>query len=656
MAGPSPNPVVGATGTSFMSRGAGQYPDPFDDMASQAMPRTMPDALRWAQSIHMIDGTYSQAMTRVASYFVTDVDVKPYSHKGDKKLSADEKQKVVDFLETRHIRDVLTYAANNLLCYGNVFVSLMVPFRRYLSCPKCGFEAPLEKIGNTPAFKFAFTDFDFHAQCQDPKCKYRGAWRHIDRRGDAESDIIVKFWNPHEMEIIDDPLRDEQGFVWKIPEYYRRYIREGALFHLCRANWEVIQAIKHGNHLLFDPGVIHHMRERPLAGIYSGGWGLSRAVINFRQAWHNQMLRRYNEAICQEFIVPFRVISPDVKAGADPSSADPVLGLNLGQFRAQMQAMIRRHKKDPGQIQISPTAIKYQMLGGEASALAPFQLIDQAVDSLLNASGVPAELYKGTLTMQAAPAALRLFESHWSHLVDALNNLTGFIVERAGKVLNWEPVDAKLKRVRTADDLNRQMALLQLMMGKQISQTTGLSSLDIDFKGEQDNLIEETEYVQDKTQEAQEDMQAKAQQQAMVPSVVQQAFAPPQGGQPQAGGAPPPGGAAPAGGAPQSSGPPGLEETVNKGKQIAQQLQQMPPTQRRSELDELRKSDDTLHSLVTSELDKLTREQNTAGGAMLRGGQDPAAAGQKQAALSPPRRFPMMAGGGVRAQLEKIPA
>jgi hypothetical protein len=617
------SPLIGATGTAFMGRDGSTYNDIWNTQMDEQMPRTMPDALRFSQSVHMLDGTYHQAMKRVASYFVTDPEVSPYSNSGDKKLSSEEKQKYVDFLEkTLRIRSTSHEAAVNLLVYGVVFMSLQVPFKRYLSCPcidektghKCGYEAPLEKICATDAYAFKWSEFQFSATC--PACKYKGVWNHIDRRGDCETDLRVHFWNPMEIELIDDPITDSQSPIWKIPEYLRRLIKEGKPFHLCRANWEVIQAVKRGDHLLFDPGVIHYMRQKPLHGIYSGGWGLSSAITNFRQAASCQMLRRFNEAICQDFIVPFRVLSPEPKTCATPESSDPVLGGQGGyQFRNNMQRMVRAHRRDPNDIQISPYPVHYQMLGGEANTLAPFQLIDQATDALLNAAGVPAELYKGTLTMQAAPAALRLFESHWSPLVEDLNRMLEWIVDRASKILKWEPVDAKFQKVRTADDMNRQMAVLQLMMSRGISQETGLKNIGIDFKTEQDQLLAEQTYIAEKTQEAQEEQQAKATQQGMVPGVIAQA----QGQGQQQPGQPPQAGAT--AGQPQQGGPTTVEDIQAQADQIVQQLEAMPDSQRKSELLQLKKDDSTLHALVSSKLDENRRRQNTAGGAQIRGQQ-----------------------------------
>ena len=78
--------------------------------------------------------------------------------------------------------------------------------------------------------------------------------------------------------------------------------------------------------------------------------------------------------------------------------------------------------------------------------------------------------------MSAAPPALRLFESYWAPLTHNMNGFLGWLVESIAKALNWEPVTAKLMKVTHADDMNRQAAKLQLMMGRQISQTTGLAS------------------------------------------------------------------------------------------------------------------------------------------------------------------------------------
>jgi hypothetical protein len=87
------------------------------------------------------------------------------------------------------------------------------------------------------------------------------------------------------------------------------------------------------------------------------------------------------------------------------------------------------------------------------------------MEILLNNAGVPMELYKGSLQVQSAPAALRLFESQWSHLVHGLNGYIGFIMRKLTQLLGWDRATARLTKVTHADDLQREMAKLQLMMG-----------------------------------------------------------------------------------------------------------------------------------------------------------------------------------------------
>ncbi len=48
----------------------------------------------------------------------------------------------------------------------------------------------------------------------------------------------------------------------------------------------------------------------------------------------------------------------------------------------------------------TPVPLEYKALGGEANQLAPKDLLELALDTLLNSVGVPVELYRGGLTMQ----------------------------------------------------------------------------------------------------------------------------------------------------------------------------------------------------------------------------------------------------------------
>ena len=619
-----------------------RFPDPVCDVASLSMPESIQTALRWCEYIMNANGIYREAIDRVISYFITDLEIGDI---GDKQVGREEKDKFATFLEeTIGVRNVLHTVGRNYMTYGNSFTSLLVPFRRYLSCKNCRLEMPLEKVVNTEKCAFKWADFEFHATC--PKCKVSGKWKHTDRRSGDNKGIQIKHWSPHEIEIICDPYSNDKQYVWKIPDDYRNLIKAGHLHYLKNASWEVIQAIKNGQNLMFDPGVIYHLMEDPLAGMRNRGWGISRILTNFRQAWYNQILVRYNEAIALDYIVPFRVITPMPKGG-DAASADPVHTINLSSFSARVQQMLRARRSDPARWNVLPFPVQYQALGGDASQLAPRDLIDQGQETLLSCIGVPVELFKGTLTLQAAPTALRLFEANWGHLPHNMNRFLADLVDVIAEKMAWEPVSAKLMRPTHADDLNRQMAKLQLMQGGLISKTTGLKSVGLDFAEEDKQTLDEQRISAENQERLQEEMQQADQMKAMSQPADMLAgagntgsgatgmppgdpnAAPPSGGQPPA--APPAPGGQPMlpGQAPsavdqflmQRQNAPNVPRTPDElqaqANLIANDLLSKADSIKDSELIKLKRSDPTMHALVTSMIDDIRAEARSQGGAQV---------------------------------------
>jgi hypothetical protein len=442
----------------------------------------------------------------------------------------------------------------------------------------------------------------------------------------------------------------------------KQYVAKGTLFHLERQPYEVLQAIKNNNHIQFDKDVVYHGKEQTLAGILNKGWGISRILTNFRQAWYLQVLHRYNEAIGLDYIIPFRVLTPMPRpgGGAGAEMGDPLFSTDFGGFTGQVNSMLRKRRRDPTSWFSLPFPVQYQALGAEAANMAPHELMDQALDTLLTAVGVPVEFYKGSLTIQAAPAALRLMESNWSHLTRVLNNFLQWLVNKISIAQNWDEVTATLERPQHADDLQRQLAKLQLMMGQQISQTTGLKSVGLDFEEEEKRKQEEQKFQAEEGQDLQEELEASGLGEQMAAGQDPSQQGQP-GGDPSQGGAPPPGGdpsqggAAPAGGGGgpgQVAGapvdpiqavmanippagqanmtPPELESLANT---TAQQIYAMQPGQRQGALRQLKQKNSTIHSLVKSLLSEMDT-QAEAKGRQLQSQQ--AAQTQSQSMAAPP--------------------
>lgn len=612
----------------FSGMGSGdQFPDPFMDVSSLAVPGTMRNALYWCEYVFSIFGTYRMAMERIISYFLTDVDCK--------NVSEDEKEKWLKFLnDTVDIMTVLQNALRDRMCYGNAFLSVLVPFKRFLGCPKCGGHWALKEVYNHRAFGFQWQMPDFVATC--PHCKvgsgYRGKFRVDDKPDDEERKIKVKRWNPHEIEILNDYYSHENAYLWRIPEDYKRQVRQGNLFHLERIPKEVLKAVHLNQVYRFNEDTIYHMHEPTLSGVLNRGWGIPRIFSNFRQIWLVQVLRRFNEAIALDYIIPFRLITPMPRPGSGGGAGggmgnDPLMMYNGGDFRGQIMSMIRRRRRDPASWQVLPFPVQYQMLGAEANQLAPRDLLDQAQETLLNDAGTPVELYKGSLQLQTAPVALRLFESTWHHLVHDANALLQWVARQVAQILSWEAVELNLKRVTIADDMQKQMAMLQLFMSQQLSGTTALSAMGQDWLQEQKQLAEEARQQSEIQQRTQEEMQAAGFAQQMAKGQQAQGGDPSQGGGAGGGGG---GGAAAQQGMP-AAGPvdqymqsmsPNVPQTpqdmLSVADSIAQQLLGQPEGVKDSQLRKLQQGNKVLHGLVKERLDQLRRDtKNSAGNAAM---------------------------------------
>jgi hypothetical protein len=604
------------------------FADPFNDYATTQMPTTMKSALWWSEYIWTVMGTYRMAMERIVSYFITDIDVG-----GD--VSDEEKKKYKEYLDDQlDALSFLNLMMRDRLCYGNSFASVIVPFRRYLQCPKTGDLYPLKVVYNN--FDFQFNDkFEFVATC--PRTGWRGAWQIIDKPREESDHLIMKRWSPHEIELLHDPYTDEVAYLWRIPESYKRLVREGNLYHLERASRQVLEAIRTDRLFRFNKESIFHMKEPTLAGIRNMGWGLPRSLINYRQIWYCQVLRRYNEAIALDYVIPFRLITPEARSGGSVggiATQDPMSIYAAGDFRSQVKRMLNKRRRDPASWQMLPFPVNYQMLGGDASQLAPTELIGQGMDTLLNESGTPVEFYQGSLSVQAAPVALRLFESTHRQLVSDANRFLQWMCDSVSRIMSWEIVNVNLTRVTVADDMAKQTAALQLMMGQQLSGTTGLAAIGYDWESEQKRLADEARIQQEMQLRQQEEME----QQGFAAQVAQGVNPAAQGagGDPaaaQGGGDPAAaqGGEqtgpdmAAAGGAPvsnyiQTMGP-NVPVTPNDlqaaAEQLAQELLGLPEGVKDSELRKLKQFNPTLHAIVREKMDDTRRQMRMQGGAML---------------------------------------
>lgn len=614
--------------TSKDNVGYGKFRNPWRDFASRLMPRNVKSSLYLAEFLWYANPTFARASSLIARYFITELEFKS---KDDQKIT-DYKQL---FYDTLDVINLLAYIGDDFMCYGNGFISMILPFDRNLQCPTSGNLFPL-----TECFKNNFcvwTNNRFKKTKEGAEA-CDGNWEDFEIRDTPSQDInrlIVKRWNPHEIEIAKEPFTGKKVFYWTIPADIKKAINSGHIETLAVVPKEIIDAATtDGAKFKFGEGQMFHACDSALAGVETGGWGLPSIIKVFRLMYRSQLLDRYDEAINLDYIIGLRVITP-AKGGTGSPGTDPIKSMGMDVFSSHVRRMIERHRMDPTTWHTSPTPLDFQHMGAEGAQLTAVDIKKETDDKILNAVGIPADLFRFNLKIEAAPLALRLFEQSWPQIQGNYNKFLTWLSEGLTKNFKQKSTSVVLTKPTLIDDTTIRDVMLQLMSGQQVSPQTALKRLGIgDYREEVRKTLESdrirTEEQRDfdeqnakeqKFQEFKDELSAQGQQQ------------PGPGGQPPMGnaagamqGAPP---AAPGG--PMTaeqlvpdpnaiSSPQGIENEANR---IAQQLLVMEPSARRSSITSLTKTYSTLAGVVKETLRKLEQQAAQTGVNLTRTGQLP---------------------------------
>jgi len=578
------------------------------------LPSTLPEAWRWGEKIYENMGVYRSAVERIVAFFITDIQIDGRDN--------DTKKRYTDLLHDKlHIRRLLTEVALDYIFYGNSILSPITPIRRVLICEGCRkIEIPLEAAQSQLDLGYSWSNFGFQMRC--PSCKRFGSWKRHERVAGDGDPLIIKRWPLQDIDLQHDPYTGRNNYIWKLGATYREDIRKGSPLVLQNADWAAVDAVRHNQNVRLHD--VFHMKETQLCGQDNRGWGLSKALTHFGLTYYVLMLHRYNEALALDYVIPWRVITPELKGG--PVEAEPAFQLGMSNFMSRVNSMIRGRRQDPTKVHVMPWPIKYQALGGDATQFAPKDLLDQGYDLMLNAVGCPVELYKGNLGASANAPMMRLFETQHVDLVDQLNRCLNFILEAVAARMKWEPATGRITPPTHADNMEQQQVRLQLAMNKMISETTALAAFGIKREDEKRQQLDEQQKDMELQQEMQEDMDQQMAAKALFPAVGATTLAgqqqaaqqgqsgqPAQGGQPAAGAAPMPGQMPPM--------PPGGFKTIDEytayAQQAAQTLVYMDEGTRRSQLSSLRKQDSTLADLVVQNMQTTRNQMRSQGQQMM---------------------------------------
>ena len=435
------------------SRGFGvQYPSPFFDVAQQFLPTNQHQLHKWCRYYFLTNPIINAACSKMAEYPVTNLVYETE----DPKL-----QKLGRKVENQlKLRSFQVEVGLDYFVYGNAFVSVFLPFEKYLICSKCG----TRYRAKTNRFRYTWRNSRFYLKkC---KCGHQGYAKQHDVYIRSFRDIRLIRWNPENITIKHNEITGETKYYFKLPRAVLNDIKLGDKDTIETLPIEFLEAARRRKSLLFSKDNLYHLK-RPTIAQKDQGWGTPLIYPLLKDAYYLQIMKKANEAVLQESIVPLRILFPGQSTGGNEG---PYGAYNLTNWKKRVDEEINMWKRDHNYIPVLPVNVGFQQIGGQGRALLLYQEMRLLAEQMLAGAGIPVEFIFGGLQWSGSSTSLRALENMFlGYNIQRHELVNEFILGKIFSFMDWPRVPARFDKFRMADDLQRSMFYLQLNQAQKVS-------------------------------------------------------------------------------------------------------------------------------------------------------------------------------------------
>jgi hypothetical protein len=550
----------------FMGRPGTVHPHPLQDILTHFTPRTYRQVLQIAEYTYYNHAHIFAAVKKFAEYPVTEV-----IFEGDDQGLASSYDTLLN--KQLKIKRHIINAAIDLFVYGNSLNSIQRPFVRFLVCRDCGMIYNIRSI----KYKYESRKVNFKIHCKKCNASKDSIIKDIPLK-DSQGINFIR-WDPKYITFNHNHIVGKTQYYYEIEPALKYKIEAGDPFTLETSPQVFLKAVSKNLPIRFRDDSIFHMMVHGPAGV-TKGIGLPPLISCLKLVYHSAILRRANESLAIERLVPMRVMFPQ----AASANADPIQMMGMSNFVSILQSNLQRWRWDNNHIMISPFPVGIAQVGENARPMLVDQEIRNTDDTILAALGLPRQFFYGELSsLRGGTMLMRSIENALYNLVSQLDELVQFIANTVGPYMGLNQIDAKLLPFKQVDDVESKQFDMQLYgMGK-LSDQAIMEKTDFDFKEERQRRVEEQVEqakdqmeVQNRITELQQSMVTQSQQQAQMQ----------QGG--------------------RSHDP---QQMIAEADQIVQQMQMMDSNQQQSYMHTLMQEDYPMHTLVSDRLNAQNRAQ-----------------------------------------------
>lgn len=474
-----------------------RYPNQFFDLAQQYMPPTIKELFRWCTYYYYNSPLIGAAMKKISRYPITDLILED---------DLEGNRAVWDKILNRElfIKDKLMEINLDYHTYGNAFVSIHFPFTRFLICKECKNSQPIRQW----KWDFRGSDYQFSGTCS--ACNHQGQVNVKDVPFRNRKGVRIIRWNPENIHIKYNEYTGRYIYMYSVPGKLRNAILRGDRDIVEDIPIIVLEALKNRRMIRFNSDNIKHLKAPTLAE-QDQGWGKPAIIHVLKDMYYLYTLRRAQEAIAMEHIVPFDMIYPLPNA-----QQDPYIHTDLASWRQQIETVITKHRRDPNFKGVIPIPIGFGRLGGDGKALLLAPEINYLTQTIVGGLGLPQEFLFGGLNWTGSSVSLRTLENDFIQNRSQLLEFTHWLKDKLRTWLNITDLkDIRFADFRMADDIQRNQQLIGLNAQRKVSDQTLLTELGYDYDSEVKKLIEE-QYVQNYLMDLQSKAGARSQGEASL--------------------------------------------------------------------------------------------------------------------------------------------
>ncbi len=461
MAGSASN--VNSTALTDRTLSRQKYPNPFFDLSKIYMPKGIKAILRFCRMFFYRNEFINSVLHKMTEYPITPI---LFDNLSDATLVAKWKKILYHHLK---VKTLLIEMGLDYHVFGNCFVSTAQQFKRMLTCPSC---KEVLQTSEIPTLKF--DKYNYVADC--PKCNaHRVIFKCEDQPLKTINSINFVRWAPEQIDISYDHLTGNKEYFYTLPPEVKKTLSTGRITDIEKIPMIFIQSVKQNKKIQLDPNNIYHLK-RPGIAEDDMGWGKPTILPALSLIWYMQTLRRGNEAIAMEHVVPMRAIFP-----ASNGDGNPLMHMNLGSWKNRVQQEIDNYRQDPNYIGIFPIPLGYQSLGGDAKQLLTTAELKFLEETIINSLGVPLEFVKGGTTWTGSSISLRIVENGFMTYREQLEDfLNYFLMEKISGILSIDKPNVHFKRLRMSDDSETKNLSLQLNQAGKLADSILLQDFGYD--------------------------------------------------------------------------------------------------------------------------------------------------------------------------------